>query len=232
MLPLLVAAIAAGGIKGIAGIAGGAHQKKVAKRAIKANYRRNERDLGKSQQDIRNSSNESLAERGLLNASSSPRGAVGSLEQAYATGGPLKGRALPGTTTKESAWRARSNNGGVGLADTIAGGLSDTMSKEFYQEHEDLWRDQKDQLKGLPSTASIVSQGVAGGISTGMGLYSAFAGGGSGAAAGAAAPPAASVSGGSGMPGAFGVDVVNPLNSPNYSLTAPVTFRPPTAPRY
>jgi hypothetical protein len=199
MLPI---AIALGAGKGLAGAISAHDRGHHNKRMIKQAYRRGDAQLRLRQGDVRQQTNESLAARGLLNAGSAPDAAkaMPTFDAGQAKKGGLlsfaKAVGQYGTESRTTEMGNQASRNGVGLAGTLAAGISGDLSTEFYKERDDLWTQQRNALdENSAATRAGYIGAVGDGISTAAAAQNAFGGG---------AMP-------SGIPGAYNIDVVDPL---------------------
>lgn len=235
MLPI---AVALGAGKGLAGAFTAQSQGHHNARSIRRAYRAGDAQLQLEQGDIRQSTNESLAARGLLNAG----GGGGTTPQVAA---PVKpnirgmgfGKALAAgtaynTADRTSTMRNIASRNEVGLAGTIGAGVSSDLSKEFYKERENLWNEHANALDdNSAATRNAYIGAIGDGISTAAAADNAFGSSAPAAVAGATTTKVAPPNGTpSGIPAAYGVDVVDPLTA----LEGPVftqTLRTQKGPR-
>ena len=225
-LPLMAIAAAAGTARGVAGaIAAGQNGHRL-NRQINKSYKKGDAALRLQQGDIRQSTNESLAARGLLN-SGGQQAPVGQtaptpLTAKMGLGGIIQTAKNNQAGKISNAFAQQSARGQVGAAGTIASGVSQDLSSEFYKERDNLKTEQQNALRqNHTDTLGGIVGSIASGIQTGAQAYGAMTGAQAAHAPGPAMP--------SGIPAAYGVDVVNPLTAlegPNFAMALPTMKGP------
>lgn len=215
MLPL--AAIALGGAQGIAGSWQAITSGHRAARRINQLYQRGDEQMRLGQVDTRESTNESLAARGLLNAGSGP---VQPAAAAAATG-TLNPNSIATAlaNVRNAKFGEQTSRNEVGAAGTLASGVSTDLSKEFLKERQNLYTDKQNALaENKYNTIGGVVSSIGKGIATAATAANAMAP--------VPAPHQASSVTPSGIPSYGGIDPVDPLasmNGPNFSLTLPTS---------
>jgi hypothetical protein len=198
MDPLTVAAIGLGAARAVGGIVGAGKRARRDRDLIKRAYKIAQRKQERSQGYTRQSVNESLNARGVLNAGSgSGTPATGPIAAAYGGGFDQRRMAVSSTT------------GQAGQANTLSGGVNTDLSKEFLDEQQDLWHAREAGINATKAGQASDTMGAIGsGFEMGANVYSmgkSMKGGGS--AAPAVQKSQAPIS----IKGAFGIDPVDPL---------------------
>jgi hypothetical protein len=223
-LPLAVGlAAGAGALATGFGYAAARKRKRKTARLIREGYGKARTNLGTRQMDIREAYNTNLVARNVGGAGLGPMEAATpeSLDAVLASrprGGPTSDYKKWRRTAEARAEAARiaedraaARKGATGAAGTYAAGVHDQLSGEFDKEYEDLnFRARAAIDANDAQGANDMLAAIAGGVQTGAtayGLASSFGAAGSGSA---------------GFKGAFGIDVVDPLEGLNYGFNVRV----------
>lgn len=172
-LPIIAAAIGLGAGRALYGMSRARQRSRQAKGVINQAYGVAATDLANRQSDIRQSGNESLNARGVL--------------QSGAVGGPVSpiGQALSGKTdwtekggkqhlnrTREQGFYTASGANSLGTSNTLSGGENRIMTDEFYRERSALNERKSQALDSVKSdTKDAYLNSIVGGINTGLSVY-------------------------------------------------------------
>jgi hypothetical protein len=186
-------------------------QGKRMKRSIRAAYATADHRMVEDQGYTRQGENEGMNARGLVNggqATAAPyAGPISSAPIPAAAGGMgsrlAQAFAQAPHSMLDDPKAAESRRGEIGPANTLGGQQSRDLSAQFLLERQDLRNQRNGALVGVGQQQAAQTAGaITGGVASGVGLYNAIAGM---QAAQQAAKP-------SGIPGQFGIDVVDPLH--------------------
>lgn len=216
--------VVVGGARALAGVMGAQSQGKRQRKRIQEAYAIDRQQLDQHQTDTRQSQLEGLAARGLVQngaqmAAAPQRESVTAIESAYNksfAGKSAKAltdagfKHLPKTMTgrqpeliAEAKGIDAQTRGGVGPANTLAGGLQSDMNDAFFLEQQDLVAGRESAREDVNAAQQDATIGaIAGGISTGIKANDAFG-------------MLGSLEPGSKIKGAFGIDPANPTSALN-----------------